>query len=110
VKFTSAGAIRVEVSAGPGVQRIAVTDSGPGIPEADHERVFEAFEQRDPIQSKHVPGIGLGLSLVRELGAALGARVELRSAVGVGSTFTVVIPSSPADQPGFAVGTPVATA
>ena len=72
--------------------------------------MFEPFVQREPIESKHVPGVGLGLALVRELTGALGGRVELRSVVGAGSTFTVVLPAVPGDRPGFALGAPVATA
>jgi PAS domain S-box-containing protein len=106
VKFTSSGTIVVRIVAASGEQRVAVSDSGPGIPEADRDRIFEPFEQLDPIAMKHFPGVGLGLALVRELCAALGARVELRSALGAGSTFTVVLPDQLVDQPGNVVGSP----
>jgi PAS domain S-box-containing protein len=93
VKYTDSGAIDVTVSAVEGEQRVAVADTGPGIPESERQRIFEAFEQLDPLLSKHLPGVGLGLALVQELCLALGARVELHSTVGVGSTFTVVFPT-----------------
>ncbi len=110
VKFTEAGGVEVSLSAGEDGQRISVKDTGPGIPEVDFARIFEPFEQRDPVHMKHLPGVGLGLALVREIGAALGARVELRSAVGAGSTFTVVLPPALEERPGFSLGTPFATA
>ncbi len=110
VKFTDSGGIEVLVMGGAGEARIVVSDSGPGIPESERERIFEPFEQLDPIHAKHVPGFGLGLALVRELCAALGARVELYSTMGRGSTFVVVLPAAPDERAGFVLGTPVATA
>ena len=110
LKFTASGSVHTIISPGTAHQRIEVVDSGPGIPEAERGRIFEAFEQLDPIESKHVPGVGLGLALVRELSGALGARVELRSEVGVGSAFAVVIPVAGPDRPEFPVGPSVALA
>ncbi|HUL58202.1 MAG TPA: ATP-binding protein [Anaeromyxobacteraceae bacterium] len=110
VKFTPSGTVEVRVSRQNGEQRIEVADSGPGIPDADQARVFDPFEQLEAIASKHLPGVGLGLSLVRELSAALGARVELRSRVGEGSTFAVIMPVVPPDQPSMGLGPPAAHA
>jgi two-component system sensor histidine kinase SenX3 len=59
------------------------------------ETIFEAFTQLEPLQRKHLPGIGLGLELVKQLSAALGARVDVASAVGAGTTFTVTFPRNP---------------
>jgi signal transduction histidine kinase len=110
VKFTEAGRVDVQVSGGEEERRVAVTDSGPGIPTDDQESIFQPFVQLDPLHAKHVPGVGLGLSLVRELCAALGARVELRSSPGAGSTFTVVLPIAPAERAELELGTPIARA
>ncbi len=78
-----------------GVHRLAVIDSGPGIP-ADRQRlIFEPFTQLEPVRHKHTPGVGLGLALVERMVAALGGRVELRSELGCGSEFTVVLPPAP---------------
>jgi len=110
VKFTSAGWVRVRISAGPSEQRVEVGDSGAGIPEAEQARIFEPFEQLELIESKHVPGVGLGLALARQLSAALGARIELRSKVGEGSTFTVVLPLAGPERTEFPVGPPLALA
>jgi signal transduction histidine kinase len=67
--------------------RIAVTDTGPGIRPEEQERIFVPFISRD----NH--GTGLGLPIARELAHALGGRLELRSTVGAGSTFTLVLPA-----------------
>jgi signal transduction histidine kinase len=93
VKFTASGAVEVEVSYEGDGHRIRVRDSGPGIPPQDHERIFEPFEQMEPLPHKHTRGVGLGLSIVKEMVEALSGRIELASTVGAGSTFTVVLPA-----------------
>ena len=94
VKFTPAGGgeIEVEVSCARGAHIVRVRDSGPGIPPEDHDRIFEPFEQMEAISHKHTRGVGLGLSIVKEMVEALSGRIELTSSVGKGSTFTVVLP------------------
>jgi hypothetical protein len=52
------------------------------------------FEQLEPPCHKHVPGVGLGLALVKEMVAALGGQIELESEPGIGSTFSVVFPAA----------------
>jgi signal transduction histidine kinase len=93
VKFTERGEIRVSAAAdAEGMVRFAVCDTGIGIAPADQDRVFQDFAQVDgPIQ-RRVRGTGLGLPLTRKLAALLGGRVEMESAPGAGSTFTLVIP------------------
>jgi signal transduction histidine kinase len=68
-------------------------DTGRGIAPEDRVRIFEPFEQLEAVPSKHMTGIGLGLSLVREMTNALGGRIELDSEPGQGSTFSVTVPS-----------------
>ena len=92
VKFTHAGEVVVEVFHAGGAHWLRVRDSGPGIPAQDHERIFEPFEQMEPVPHKHIRGVGLGLSIVKEMVEALAGRIELTSTVGAGSTFTVVLP------------------
>ncbi|TMB12305.1 MAG: hypothetical protein E6J71_24295 [Deltaproteobacteria bacterium] len=95
IKYTEQGVVEVSVSHDLGVHRLAVIDSGPGIP-ADRQRlIFEPFTQLEPVRHKHTPGVGLGLALVERMVAALGGRVELRSELGCGSEFTVVLPPAP---------------
>jgi signal transduction histidine kinase/DNA-binding response OmpR family regulator len=102
VKFTpEGGEIRVCVSLdGPDGVHLAVADNGRGIPPADHQRIFEAFQQSDgETGSSHHEGTGLGLALTRQLVDAHGGSVGVRSEVGVGSEFTVRLPLHRAAEP-----------
>jgi signal transduction histidine kinase len=94
VKFTSAGSVAVRVGYRDGAHRVAVEDTGPGIPPAERSRIFDAFEPLEPLANKHVPGLGLGLPLARRLATALGARLELEPPSGAGSTFVVTLPGA----------------
>jgi signal transduction histidine kinase len=69
-----------------------VTDSGPGISTEDQARIFEAFQQVDNSNTRQQGGTGLGLSIARRLVALHGGMIELQSELGVGSTFTIVLP------------------
>ncbi len=71
---------------------LSVSDDGVGIPLADQQRVFERFYRVDKARSRETGGTGLGLSIVRHVAERHGGRVELRSTIGVGSTFTVRLP------------------
>jgi signal transduction histidine kinase len=86
------GWIELALHADNGRVAVAVHDSGPGIPPEDRERVFRAFWSRGG-----GAGTGLGLAIARELAEALGGRIELRSEVGRGSRFELVLP---ANEPG----------
>lgn len=93
IKFTpEEGHIFVGASdIGPDV-RITVADTGPGIAPADHERIFDEFQQvGDPM--KHQAGTGLGLALTRRLIQAHGGAIGLESDLGHGSRFTVHLPN-----------------
>lgn len=73
--------------------RIEVTDTGIGIPQEHLQRVFERFYQVDTSRAQDgTGGFGLGLSLARWIAEAHGGSVEVRSQVGVGSTFSVHLP------------------
>lgn len=69
-----------------------VEDTGPGIPEAMQQRVFEPFVQGDLGLSRKFGGTGLGLSICSQLATLMGGNVTLRSTVGVGTTFIMQIP------------------
>ncbi|MCO5167336.1 MAG: ATP-binding protein [Planctomycetes bacterium] len=93
VKFTERG--RVELAAAPAPEGgviVRVSDTGPGIRLADQALVFEPFRHVETVEHKTTPGMGLGLTIARELARGLGGRIELTSAVGEGSTFTVLLP------------------
>jgi signal transduction histidine kinase/CheY-like chemotaxis protein len=94
LKFTERGEVRVTARFLPAEQAIAfaVADTGIGIARDDHDRIFQEFTQIDSPIQRRVQGTGLGLPLCRKLAALLGGRVELDSTVGVGSTFTAIVP------------------
>ena len=71
---------------------LEVQDMGIGIAAEMRERIFEPFRQLDSSDEKGYGGVGLGLALVAKLTDLLGARVELESEVGKGSTFRVIVP------------------
>jgi signal transduction histidine kinase len=78
----------------------AVTDSGCGIPETDLERIFSRFSRATPYRSREVGGFGLGLPTVQAIAEAHHGSVRVRSAVGHGSTFELLIPAAQApDRP-----------
>jgi signal transduction histidine kinase len=72
--------------------RIEVEDSGIGIAPEDQARIFEEFRQLDGSAERQYGGVGLGLAVVRRLSEAIGARVDVESEQGKGSTFAVVVP------------------
>jgi signal transduction histidine kinase len=80
------GAVSLELAQQNGTVHVAVEDSGPGIPPEKRERLFR------PFISETGGGTGLGLAIAKELSAALGGRIELRSEVGRGSRFELVLP------------------
>jgi signal transduction histidine kinase len=91
VKFSLRGTIDVSASAAGGECRISIRDEGPGIPPHDQERIFEPFERVENVAHKHTSGFGLGLATAKRLSEALGGRIELSSAPGAGSVFTLVL-------------------
>jgi two-component system sensor histidine kinase SenX3 len=76
------------------VVEIAVTDQGPGIPEAERDRVFERFYRIDDARSRHTGGTGLGLSIVKHVVQNHGGDLRLWSQLGSGSTFTIRLPEA----------------
>jgi signal transduction histidine kinase len=76
-----------------GAVRLQVRDSGQGIAEADLPRLFEPFH-RGRQAGGPIDGTGIGLSLSRSLVVLMGGRIEVDSTVGVGSVFTVTLPSA----------------
>jgi two-component system OmpR family sensor kinase len=71
---------------------LEVADKGPGLPPEQAERVFERFYRADPARGRANGGTGLGLAIVAAIVAGHGGRVEVQTAVGVGTTFRVLLP------------------
>jgi two-component system, sensor histidine kinase and response regulator len=93
IKFTpDGGQVTVTATASGGAVEIGVTDTGMGIPLADQERIFDAFAQVDSGLSRRHQGTGLGLSVSRRLAVLLGGELRVSSVVGVGSTFSLILP------------------
>ena len=76
--------------------RLWVRDEGPGIPEEDHDRIFNRFARAGSNPDSSAHGFGLGLAIVRAVAEAHHGRVELVSSPGTGATFTMVLPATPA--------------
>lgn len=95
IKFTNNGSVLVAARtrrsrSGSPVVALEVRDSGSGIDASAHESVFDEFYQVANVARDRGEGLGLGLSIVRRLAKVMEMQVELRSAPGCGSTFTVV--------------------
>jgi signal transduction histidine kinase len=93
IKFTEPGGeVRVVAEARDGEVRIAVRDTGRGIPADQLEAIFEPFVQVDQGLTRTAEGTGLGLAISRGLARAMGGDVTVESTPGAGSTFTVTMP------------------
>jgi signal transduction histidine kinase len=94
LKFTRAGHVRVSCTMLIEADQVCftVSDTGPGISEADKVRIFEEFVQLGGEQAGEIRGTGLGLPLTRRLASLLGGRVDVESTRGEGSTFSATIP------------------
>jgi signal transduction histidine kinase len=94
IKFTpEGGRVRVMVTPeGPTQIRIDVEDTGIGVRREDLHRLFVEFQQLDAGTAKKYAGTGLGLAVTKRIVEAQGGKVEVKSTVGVGSTFSAVLP------------------
>jgi PAS domain S-box-containing protein len=92
IKFTEHGQVRVEAGVVEGSIRIAVHDTGIGIPADRQGLLFRKFQQLDPSTTRKHGGTGLGLAISKQLVELMGGTLSLSSRVGEGSTFTVELP------------------
>jgi signal transduction histidine kinase/CheY-like chemotaxis protein len=93
LKFTERGEIRVAARLADGLLSFSVADTGIGIAPADQARIFEEFAQVEHRIQRNLKGTGLGLPLSRRLAQLLGGGLSVQSEPGVGSIFTVTVPS-----------------
>jgi PAS domain S-box-containing protein len=92
LKFTAKGSVQVAVRRRDGVLRFSVRDSGIGIAADRVASIFDRFQQADLTISRRFGGSGLGLAICRELAEMMGGSIEVASAAGEGTEFTVVLP------------------
>jgi len=107
VRYTKEGKITVTVAQREQHVLVSVTDTGPGIPPEDVERIFEPFCQGTRELWRDKGGSGLGLSISKQFVELHGGRMWVESALGVGTTFTFELPISspiaPVDRPGHQI-------
>jgi signal transduction histidine kinase len=101
LKFTHNGSVTVRLRLGETGEptAIEVEDTGIGIPHDRLEAIFQAFEQAERTTARDYGGTGLGLNISRSLCALIGARLEVTSVVGVGTTFRIGLGESPSERP-----------
>lgn len=102
LKFTERGSVRVVVMADPATAaplRIDVIDTGIGIPEEHLPLIFKPFEQVESGTTRRFGGTGLGLAISDAICRQMGFQIEVRSVVGEGSTFSIVLGANTAPAP-----------
>ncbi len=95
IRYTETGTVRVKLMQRPALLSFIVSDTGPGVPQAQIPLIFEEFTQLDSSRTRRFEGAGMGLAIVQGLVRLFGGSVEVSSMVGVGTTFTVTIPVTP---------------
>jgi signal transduction histidine kinase len=95
VRFTPAGRVTVRVAVVPEGMRFAVSDTDPGIPAAEIERLFEPFHRAVTAGTHDVGGTGLGLAISRQFVDLHRGRIWVESREGEGATFAFVLPLTP---------------
>jgi two-component system sensor histidine kinase MtrB len=100
IKYSPGGsAIRVTVASQADDVVLSVADEGQGIPENEQTHLFEPFRRSTLARASSIPGVGLGLFVANRIVTAHQGRIEVRSAPGQGSTFSVFLKASPAPRP-----------
>ena len=92
IKFTETGEVRVEASASDKTFLVSVSDTGPGLAEADQKKIFKEFHQADGSSTRQKGGTGLGLSISKKIVEMHGGRIWVESTLGEGSTFRFTLP------------------
>jgi len=92
IKFTDKGEVEIRGIIDKGQFVLTVRDTGPGIPDADQERIFGEFQQIDNTNTRKKGGTGLGLAISKRMVEMQGGTISVDSTLGQGSTFRVVLP------------------
>ena len=92
IKFTEKGEVAVRVANSSGEFVVSVADTGPGIAEADRQKIFEEFQQVDNSPTRTKGGTGLGLAIAKRIVELHGGRIWVESSLGKGSTFFFSLP------------------
>ncbi|SMG59173.1 Signal transduction histidine kinase [Paraburkholderia susongensis] len=95
IRYTETGVVRVELRQQPALLIFVVSDTGPGVPQAQIPLIFEEFTQLDASRARRFEGAGMGLTIVQGLVKLFGGTVDVASTVGKGTAFTVTIPVVP---------------
>jgi signal transduction histidine kinase len=99
IKFTEQGTINLQIyRQDPQHWALQVSDTGPGIPKEAQTYIFESFRQVDGSITRRHEGVGLGLSIVKQLVSLMGGDIILKSELGKGSTFTIILPLEPIQE------------
>jgi GAF domain-containing protein len=93
IKFTDAGEVSIAAGARNGNFAVSVTDTGPGIPLDQQDRIFDQFHQADSSLTKAKGGTGLGLAIAKQIVEMHGGRIWVVSTPGKGSTFQMELPT-----------------
>jgi signal transduction histidine kinase/HAMP domain-containing protein len=92
IKFTEKGEVRVEMVVSNESFLVSVSDTGPGLSEADQKKIFEEFRQADGSSTREKGGTGLGLAIAKRIVEMHGGRIWVESTLGKGSTFWFTLP------------------
>jgi signal transduction histidine kinase/ActR/RegA family two-component response regulator len=92
IRYTETGAVRVRLRQEPALLLFVVSDTGPGVPQAQIPLIFQEFTQLDASRTRRFEGAGMGLTIVQGLVKLFGGTLDVASTVGEGTTFTVAIP------------------
>jgi signal transduction histidine kinase/CheY-like chemotaxis protein len=98
LKFTEEGEVKLSAALENASLRIAVSDTGIGIPSDALEYIFDEFRQVDGSSTREHGGTGLGLSITKKLTHLLGGTIDVSSVVGKGTTFKVILPLAKIEQ------------
>jgi signal transduction histidine kinase len=98
IKFTDQGEVRISARAVNSHFSVSVSDTGPGIPVAEQQRIFEQFHQVDSSNTKAKGGTGLGLAIAKQIVEMHGGRIWVESTLGQGATFQMELPIRAVNQ------------